>query len=216
MFRLRRAILMKTNFESPNFSYGGQSAVLGLGLHELRSRRKHSIAGYEGFNRKAKLFCSRHAMIYCMRPIYEEKELRKKFMTAKLIHAKNHERQQSKDTANMVGPILLVSKILNTWRLGEWERARLLGLGGSDQASIEEFLSGNATTIRRDTKDRIAYLIQIRSTLFSLFRDESVENEWLREPNEMLEGHSPLDQMLEGSMESLLLVRDFCDEAGGL
>lgn len=155
-------------------------------------------------------------MIYCMRPKYEEKGLRKKFMTAKLIHAKNHTSQQSEDIAHMVGPIRLVSKILNTWRLGEWERARLLGLGESDQASIEEFLNGNATTIRRDTKDRIAYLIQIRSTLFSLFRDESVENEWLREPNEMLEGNSPLDQMLEGSIESLLLVRDFCDEAGGL
>ena len=155
-------------------------------------------------------------MIYCMQPKYEEKGLRKKFMTAKLIHAKNHKIQQSEDTAHMVGPIRLVSKILNTWRLGERERARLLGLGEFDQASIEEFLSGNSTTIRRDTKDRLAYLIQIRSTLFSLFRDESVENEWLREPNEMLEGHSPLDQMLEGSMESLLLVRDFCDEVGGL
>ena len=155
-------------------------------------------------------------MIYCMRPKYEEKELRKKFMTAKLIHAKIHASQQSEDTAHMVVPIRLVSKVLNTWRLGDRERARLLGLGESDQASIEEFLSGTSTTIRRDTKDRIAYLIQIRSTLSSLFRDDSVENEWLREPNEMLEGHSPLDQMLEGSMESLLLVRDFCDEVGGL
>ena len=155
-------------------------------------------------------------MISYMQPEYEENGLRKKFKTAKSIHAKNRDNTQSEDTARMLGPIRLVSKIFDTWNLGMGERAKLLGLGESDQVSVERFLSGNPTTIRRDTKDRIAYLIQIRSTLFSLFRSENVENHWLREQQKMLGDHSPLGLMLEGSMEGLLLVRDFCDEAGGM
>ena len=75
--------------------------------------------------------------------------------------------------------------------------------GGLDQASIEEVLSGNATIIGQDTKDRIAYLIQIRSALYSLFRNDSVDNQWLREPQVMLDSRAPLDPLLENSIVNL-------------
>jgi len=132
------------------------------------------------------------------------------------IDAKNCETQGSADTAHLLGPIQLVSKIFDTWKLRKNDGAKLLGLRTYDEVSIDRILSGKATDIRRDTRDRIAYLIQIRNALFSLFRDESVENQWLRERHEILDNHAPLDLLLEGSMENLLLVRDFCDEAGGI
>jgi len=57
--------------------------------------------------------------------------------------------------------------------------------------------------------------VQIRKTLSALFRDEAVENEWLREPHTLLNERSPMDLILEGSMEHLLLVREYVDAAAG-
>lgn len=59
-------------------------------------------------------------------------------------------------------------------------------------------------------------LFRIRKTLYSLFRDEKAENDWLREPHDALDGQKPIDIMLEGSMENLLLVKEYVEEAAGL
>ncbi len=80
---------------------------------------------------------------------------------------------------------------------------------------VEGLLSGRVTLRGRDVKDRIAYLFRIRKTLSALFRDENVENEWLREPHGALNGKSPMDIMLEGSMENLLLVKEYVEAAAG-
>lgn len=114
------------------------------------------------------------------------------------------------------GPLLLVRRILETWKLGSREQSILLGLDASDQASFQEFITGNAANYGRDARDRIAYLIQIRNTLFALFRDDEVENEWLRETHTLLGDRAPMDLLLEGSMANLLLVKEYCDEVGGM
>ena len=67
----------------------------------------------------------------------------------------------------------------------------------------------------RDVRDRIAHLFRIRESLHSLFRDLEVENEWLREPHDVLEGKSPMSLMVGGSMEDLLLVKEYVDEIAG-
>lgn len=113
-------------------------------------------------------------------------------------------------------PTQLIHKIFETWNLEMREKATLLGLEESDQRLASEFLAGRATIAGRDIKDRIAYLILIKSTLFSLFRNEEVENEWLRETHGLLGDRTPLGLLLEGSMENMLLVKEFCDEAGGV
>lgn len=113
-------------------------------------------------------------------------------------------------------PTELIHKIFETWKLEMRDRATLLGLEESDQWLASEFLAGKATIAGRDIKDRIAYLILIKSTLYSLFRNEDVENEWLREAHGLLGNRTPLGLLLEGSMENMLLVKEFCDEAGGV
>ena len=47
-------------------------------------------------------------------------------------------------------------------------------------------------------------------------RDNEVEREWLREPHEILDGRSPLELLREGSMENLLLVKEYVDMVSGL
>ena len=67
----------------------------------------------------------------------------------------------------------------------------------------------------RDAKNRIAYLFRIRKMLSALFGDKNVENEWLRERHEMLDDKAPMDLLLEGSMENLLLVKEYVEAAAG-
>ena len=76
-------------------------------------------------------------------------------------------------------------------------------------------LNGIVTLRGRDVRDRIAYLFAIRATLSSLFRDLDVENEWLREPHSLLHGESPLALLSNGSVEDLLVVKEYVDTVAG-
>lgn len=115
----------------------------------------------------------------------------------------------------LTGPILLLRKILTTWRLGEGQATRLLGLDPSDESYVTGVLGGCQSLKGRDVNDRLAYLIQIRMALFAWFRDETVENDWLREVHVALDHQVPMDLLLEGSMENLLLVKEYVEAATG-
>ena len=115
----------------------------------------------------------------------------------------------------LTGPIMFVGILLHTWRLSRTDAIPLLGLEKSDSSYARDLLSGRVTLRGRDIKDRIAYLFRIRKTLSALFRDEEVENEWLREPHDALDGQNPMALLLEGSMENLLLVKEYVEAAAG-
>ena len=115
----------------------------------------------------------------------------------------------------ITGPIKFVNKLLATWQLGAEKACILLGIEPSQLSYVNAVLQGNETLTGRDAKDRIAHLFQIRQFLSTLFRDEAVENEWLREPQDLLKGKVPMDLLLEGSMENLLLVREYVERVSG-
>ncbi len=92
---------------------------------------------------------------------------------------------------------------------------RLLGFDDRDAAYVSSVLEGMDQFRGRDARDRIAHLFRIRSTLSALFRDLEVENDWLREAHTLLDGRSPMDLLLGGSMEDLLLVSEYADAAAG-
>ena len=113
------------------------------------------------------------------------------------------------------GPIGLFHKILTTWRLRESDAIALLGLEPSDKGYVCEVLAGRAALRGRDANDRVAYLIQLRMALFAWLRNETEENHWLREPQAALDGQVPMELLLEGSMENLLLVKEYVEAATG-
>ena len=121
----------------------------------------------------------------------------------------------SRYRARVTGPVQFLNKLLESWELESTHATVLLGLDPDDESYAPAVLSGRTPLKGRDAKDRIAHLYQIRKTLSALFRDEAVENEWLREPHTLLNDRSPMDLMLEGSMEHLLLVREYVDAAAG-
>ena len=112
-------------------------------------------------------------------------------------------------------PIRLFEKILRTWQLREVDAVSLLGLEPSDNDYVAEVLAGRRVLRGRDANDRIAYLIQIRMALFAWLKDEAEERDWLREPQATLDGQVPMELLLEGSMENLLLVKEYVDAATG-
>ena len=111
----------------------------------------------------------------------------------------------------ITGPIKFVNQLLATWQLEAEKACILLGIEPSRLPYVNAVLQGYETLTGRDAKDRIAHLFQIRELLSALFRDEAVENEWLREPQDFLKGKVPMDLLLEGSMENLLLVREYVE-----
>jgi hypothetical protein len=115
------------------------------------------------------------------------------------------------------GPVQFFSKLLEIWNINDLQSACvLLGYEKSGESDARDILTGRARLETRDEKDRIAELFVIRKALLSVFRDRKVENQWLRERQEILGGASPLDLLLEGSWPNLLRVRQLAELMAGL
>ena len=119
------------------------------------------------------------------------------------------------EPARLPGPIQFVGKLLEFWRLEDGDAVRLLGFDEHDADYVASVLTGGQPFRGRDVRERIAHLFRIRSILSALFRDRETENGWLRERHSLLHDRVPMDLMLGGSMEDLLLVRDYVERAAG-
>ena len=115
----------------------------------------------------------------------------------------------------LTGPVQLVNRLLETWNLNTEDAAPLLGLEPAEVPYVSDLLNGRRSLGGRDVQDRIAYLFRIRKTLSALFLSEDSENRWLREPHPALDGETPMQRLLEGSMENLLLVKKHVEAAAG-
>ena len=123
----------------------------------------------------------------------------------------------SREPRKLAGPVQFFSKLREAWDLSDLRSAyTLLGYDASGQSHVDDILAGRARLVSRDEKDRIAELFVIRKILFGIFRDRKVENQWLREPQEILGGKCPLDLLLEGSWPNLLRVRQLTELMAGL
>ena len=121
----------------------------------------------------------------------------------------------SPSSDHLPGPIQFINNLLQTWRLQSTDAVPLLGFEQSSRLYVENLLHGRSPLVGHDVKARIAYLIDIRMTLSGWFQDEDVENEWLREPHSLLGDRVPINLLLEGSMENLLLVKEYVAVATG-
>ena len=123
---------------------------------------------------------------------------------------------QTTEPKRLPGPLQFVVNLLEFWRLEEEDAVRLLGFAREDADYVASALAGVEQFRGRDVRERIAHLFWIRKTLSALFRDQDTENAWLREPHSWLDDRVPMDLLRGGSMEDLLLVRDYVDTAAGV
>jgi hypothetical protein len=114
------------------------------------------------------------------------------------------------------GPVQFFKKLLEFWNLSISDATSLLGYESADQRLVAELLAGRTSLRGRDAKDRITALFRIRSLLAELFQSADVENAWLREPKSDLANRCPLDLLRDGSMENLLLLRQYVEHVSGL
>jgi len=130
--------------------------------------------------------------------------------TIKVPEAVDQPKQDS-----LSGPVQFFLKLIELWRLDSEDACKLLGYEPADIQHVDRVLSGQLP-ISRDLKDRIANLLVIRKRLSGLFRDTDTENEWLRDKYVELGNKSPIELLLSGSMENLLLIKEFVEHVSGL
>ena len=116
-------------------------------------------------------------------------------------------------TGRPIGPVQFFEKLLEAWGLDEQDGATLLGF--EKTSLLQDLLRGTVSLRGRDTKDRLAYLLDIDFSLNALFRDEESIRAWLRHPLEELGGETPLDHLLKGSMENLLRLKQLLEFLSG-
>lgn len=116
----------------------------------------------------------------------------------------------------LTGSIQFILILVDFWHLDKLDAVCLLGYDLEDEEYVSSVLDGSRQPRGRDVRDRITHLFHIRRNLWALFRDPDVENDWLREEHSMLNGQSPLSLILDGSMENLLLAREYVESAAGV
>jgi len=117
---------------------------------------------------------------------------------------------------HLSGTVQFFLKLMELWHLDSEDACKLLGYELADIKYVEQVLSGVLPLRGRDPKDRIANLVVIRKRLDGLFKDVDVENEWLREKHADIGNKSPMELLLSGSMENLLLIKQFVEFVCGL
>ena len=129
----------------------------------------------------------------------------------------NQEDGKSVPRGAQIAAANLFNNLMNDWKLSKKEMATLLGMDfdASGQEYVENLLKEMCSFSGHDARNRMAELIQIRVVLFALFKDHKVENEWLREKQNMLNDKAPMDLLLEGPMKNLVLVREFVETVAG-
>ena len=122
---------------------------------------------------------------------------------------------ESDKVHRLTGPIQFILKLLDCWKLNQEDAIKLLGFEDTESEFVFKVLEGNEILRGRDAKDRLLHLFSMRKSLHGIFRDLDVENDWLREPQSLLDGQAPMDLLLGGSMEDILLVREYVDTIVG-
>lgn len=115
----------------------------------------------------------------------------------------------------ITGPVLYFKMLLSEWGLEDRDAASLLGFEQGQTRDAVAILNGTKTLAGHDAKDRLRALINIDTLLNDMFRDNEVSYRFLRNKNDSLNA-SPLEMLLSGSMEKLLIVRDFVKHLAGV
>jgi hypothetical protein len=105
-------------------------------------------------------------------------------------------------------------RITGAWGLKDEERRLLLGSPG--RTTYCRWKKDGARTLKRDTLERLSYVLGIHKALASLFSPANQQH-WLHTPNEdpPFTGRSPLEHLLSGALVNLAEVRRYLDPARG-
>lgn len=106
----------------------------------------------------------------------------------------------------------LTMKLFDRWQLGSATAMSLLGMSPNSRSLLAKYRSGErALPPTPDVLDRVGYLLGIHKGLRLLYpKNERIRFGWVKLPNKMLEGRTPLSVMLE-NMVGLARIARFVD-----
>ena len=102
-------------------------------------------------------------------------------------------------------------RLAQAWQLTEHEQMKLLGLRST--STLYSWKAGRVAKVRRDTVERISYLLGIYHAINILLPDPKRADAWVRTPNAgpPFGGRSALDRMTAGNVGDLYVVRKYLD-----
>lgn len=106
--------------------------------------------------------------------------------------------------------------IARDWELNTDEQMVLLG--GPGRSTFFKWKSApNTADLKRDTLERLSYLLGIYKALQILLPASTAADAWVKKPNTapLFGGKSALDRMLGGNVADLLAVRQYLDARRG-
>ncbi len=106
--------------------------------------------------------------------------------------------------------------IARDWRLNSDEQMVLLGAPGRS-TFFKWKAAPDGAELRRDTLERLSYILGIYKALQILLPDPGAADAWVKKPNAAspFGGRSALDRMLGGNVADLLVVRQYLDAQRG-
>lgn len=111
------------------------------------------------------------------------------------------------------GQIVLLEAFFKDWGCTEDGSAFLLGYS---LVEAREVFLGIRSLTHRDAIDRVKSLLRIGIILDNLFNGNELSvREWLRSSDDLLGGQTPLAVLLEGSLESVLRVKQVVELRAG-
>lgn len=107
-----------------------------------------------------------------------------------------------------------VIRLFEKWGLNDAVAREILG--GLSARTYARWKAGDHGRIDRDLATRLSLLMGIHKGLRILFTDAERGYAWVRKPNDIFGGRTPVEIMAEGSMFSLARIRSYLDaERGG-
>ena len=106
--------------------------------------------------------------------------------------------------------------IARDWGLNTEEQMVLLGAPG--RSTFFKWKSApESADLKRDTLERLSYLLGIYKALQILLPDATSADAWVRKPNSapLFGGRSAIDRMLGGNVADLVAVRQYLDARRG-
>lgn len=112
----------------------------------------------------------------------------------------------------LAGPALRAFfAITERWRLATAQQRALLGYPA--ESTFFLWKKGLNTTLSHDQLERISLVLGIHRGVRLIFADDAVGDAWMQAPNTdpVFGGKSPLQRMLDGSIDDLYAVRRYVD-----
>ena len=128
----------------------------------------------------------------------------------------SHPTQASKPPTLSAAGLRAFFNIARDWGLSGDEQMVLLG--GPGRSTFFKWKSAPETAeLKRDTLERLSYLLGIYKALQILLPDAAAADAWVKKPNiaPLFGGKSALDRMLGGNVGDLLAVRQYLDARRG-